>query len=138
MYLPFYAFEGTVVAKFTGRLGYRVNSKKGRNTTFWWRRRITLKNIHFGVDTPVLGPRLLQYAGFEYRRKYVQEALIDSFGVAQSAQPLSADMMPYGTGVAPIEAKPSYMFQKAKSEIFRECQSRCKSYLKSNPDLVFK
>eukprot|EP01043_Picozoa_sp_COSAG02_P045185 COSAG02_NODE_4108_length_5768_cov_66.257717_4_plen_544_part_00 len=122
VYLPFFAFSGSLSATFTGSLGYtkRVNytdsngNQRTRRRTDWY----TKMNMQVGprnVD-PTVEVAMLQYAGFFYRREFVHRAItLGCTRQLDTARSLHAGMLPESVGVHEFEAKPSFAYAAAAS-----------------------
>ncbi len=122
VYLPFFAFSGSLSATFTGRLGYTTREsytdsdgkQKTRRRTDWY----TKTNMQVGpryID-PTVEVTMLQYAGFVYRREFVHRAITpDCTRQLDTARSLRAGMLPESVGVHQFEAKPSFAYAAAAS-----------------------
>jgi len=113
VYLPFFAFEGSLQATFDGRLGYTTAQTNLDSSTNWYRKD-GMQLPPIAVDA-VSDPGMLQYAGFEFRRSYINQAVSCDgmgFGGLRHAMPLYEGMLPEGCGVHAFELKPSRAFRE--------------------------
>lgn len=122
VYLPFFAFAGSLSATFTGKLGYTTREtytdsngkEKTRRRTDWYRKSGMQVGPHH-ID-PTVHRQMLQYAGFVYRREFVHQALTLGFTrQLETARSLHAGMLPESAGVHEFEAKPSFAYATAAS-----------------------
>jgi hypothetical protein len=122
VFLPFFAFDGSLSATFTGRLGYTTREsytgsdgkQKTRRRTDWY----TKSNMQVGPRhlDPTVEVSMLQYAGFLYRREFVHRAITLGFTrQLDTARSLHAGMLPEAAGVHQFEAKPSFAYEAAKT-----------------------
>ena len=113
--LPFYVFEGRLHVKFTGVVGYDDGGSSdahGRvQASEFTRRNLKCPPLELGADT---GSVMAVYAGFNFRRLFVRQALAGDISNAllQTAVPLTfLRDQPAGTRAADFEMKPSFAYQ---------------------------
>jgi hypothetical protein len=103
VYLPFFSISGQLQVRYRGELGY---TSYGRHHKTLEETRKTTWYTKGGLRPPVVTiSSSLQYAGFEFRRKYIETAVEDQ-GLTK-AMPLTPGMLPEGCGVHAFELKPS-------------------------------
>jgi hypothetical protein len=125
VYLPFFAFEAAIDVKFSGSLGYTTShtyydkdgrSRTRRETSWYSKSGIRVPRQHLSPES-ARNAYMLQYAGFEYRRTYIDEStsnmLRDYRNVLGAATPMRAAMLPDQCAVHAFEMKPSFAYGEA-------------------------
>ena len=137
VFLPFFAFDGSLQATFTGKLGYTTREtytdKDGKQhstrRTDWYSKN-GMRVGPLRLD-PTVHVEMLQYAGFVYRREFVHQAItLDFTSQLYTARPLHAGMLPDSAGVHQFEAKPSFAYAAASSSFLAIAEKMALSKLK--------
>lgn len=120
-HLPFYIFEGELQTTYTGVLGCAPTSSHGPVTDEmeYVRKGIRCRLLPLGADA---GTTTAVYAGFDFRRMYVRQALSADLtdDLVQSAVPLpQLSGMPPTVGVEAFKMKPSFACASFKGQ--RSC-----------------
>ena len=115
-HVPFYVFEGTLAASFTGTIGYDDGAESDAHGLVqareFTRSDIGCESVDIGADT---GAVSAVYAGFKFRRLFLRQALSDglSEGLLQSAVPLRQLVgQPAGAVADDFEMKPSFAYRE--------------------------
>ena len=128
-YVPFYVFEGRLRGEFTGVLEYKrresYTDSNGKTQTRveydeYARVGIPFRGRAVGAETRTDGATPCAiYAGFDFRRQYVEGALHPGMSDAtlSRAVPLNQAESPPLAGVGAFTMKPSFAFAKAHERL---------------------
>jgi hypothetical protein len=120
IFLPFFAFEAGIDVTFDGSIGYTTmshqvtqNGETIKKTVWYSKAGIKVPRQHFYPSAQT--PYMMQYAGFEFRRRYINacvSAMLSRSGTnaLASAKPLRAAMLPDKCGIHAFEMKPSMAY----------------------------
>jgi len=114
MHVPYYIFEGSLDVTYTGVVNYEPDGSSGSAAApsgEYAHAGIRCPPTQLGADT---GPTTAVYAGFDFRRLYVRQALSADLSDAllrASAVPFTElSGTPHGAGVEAFKMKPSFAY----------------------------
>ena len=113
MHVPYYIFDGQLEVTFTGVIGFDDDAEgEGRSVSprEYVHTGIRCPPTHLGADA---GATTAVYAGFEFRRLYVRQALSRDLSdeLLQTAVPFNElSGSPAGAGVEAFKMKPSFAY----------------------------
>lgn len=106
-WLPYYVFEGELEVGFTGVVGYEKTSSSAEFAL----QGLSCPRLRLGAAS---GPTMAVYAGFDFRRIFVRQALSGDLNdsLLQEAVPLTQlqQSVEHGHGVEAFKMKPSFAF----------------------------
>ncbi|KAL3922374.1 MAG: hypothetical protein SGPRY_004585, partial [Prymnesium sp.] len=109
IHVPYYVFEGQLDVTFKGVIGYNQR-ESGQEMREYRCADIRCPSVHLGADT---GPTTAVYAGFDFRRLYVRQALSPDLSdeLLKDAVPFNElTNKPTGAGVEAFQMKPSFAY----------------------------